>query len=456
MRSFAPLWAALLVTSAILAGCAADPAPATDPVPEAAVPRVRLAAPTNVTFALPVDLGTVQGGAEPSVAIAPDGTIYVTTPLSLWRSDDGGSTYTWIGTPTCPVGALPICPGLEENTPGMQGGGDADLYVAPDGRVHWLGLFAPDAPIPYQVSEDKGVTWSDVVDLSNINSTDREWITGRADGTLFANWRNFPSEAEGGEAMIVMRASYDGGKTWTSQTDIAEDTRQGGIAVDPSSNALALAYDLNGPIHVARSFDDGLTWDETLVVDDPRLGHVFPVTAYDSNGTLYLAYSHDGSEDVVADTAGRPLEHPAVFLAASHDKGATWSPSVQVSPPGATAWFPWIAAGSAGRVVVTWYQNDEGYPRQVGGNVYVMAAISLDADFPEPRFTVVRAAPDPIHTGPECRETPGVCTRSLLDFFEVAIHPDGYAVLAWAKDTYQVPRDTVVAGRMATGPNLWG
>jgi hypothetical protein len=64
---------------------------------------------------------------------------------------------------------------------------------------------------------------------------------------------------------------------------------------------------------------------------------------------------------------------------------------------------------------------------------------------------VARADPNPVHVGPECRETPGACTRSLLDFFEVAIHPDGFAFLAYATDTYQVPRDTVKAVRTAPG-----
>ena len=144
------------------------------------------------------------------------------------------------------------------------------------------------------------------------------------------------------------------------------------------------------------------------------------------------------------------------YMRVSHDKGITWTDAVQLNAPGTTAWFPWVAAGGAGRLVVTWYQNDQGLPRQAGGQVYVMAAVSLDADFPQPRFTVMRADANPVHVGPECRETPGACTRSLLDFFEVGIHPDGFAFLAYATDTYQVPRDTVKTVRMSAGPDLWG
>lgn len=456
-----PRWsllAFLLMAGALLSGCLQggttnDGKTGTQGVH---APRVRLDPPAALAFATPVSLGMLGGGAEPSVAAGPDGTMYVTTPLALWRSTDKGATWSWLGTPTCPAN-LPQCPLVgSQASPGIRGGGDADLYVGPDNRVHWLGLADGNNAIPYQSSSDRGASWGTVLDLADNSTADREWITGRTNGTLFAAWRDYPPTGKG-DPMIVMRASYDGGSTWTKRSEIAKDTRQGGIAVDPTSNALALAYDQNGPVQVARSVDDGKTWTSTQVVSDPVLGHVFPVLAYDLNGTLYLIYSHDPKGDPLpADPAGsgRPFEHPNVYMAVSHDKGVTWTKPVQVNKAGTTAWFPWVAAGAAGRVVVTWYQSDMGLPRQAGGQVYVMAAVSLDADFPSPRFTVQRADPNPVHTGPECRENPGVCTRSLLDFFEVAIHPDGFPFLAYATDTYPVTRDVVKTVRLQSGVDL--
>lgn len=474
-RTLRVLVATALLTSLVLAGCSSKPqndASTTGPTP---MHRVRLDPPTNITFAPAIVLGQVNGGAEPSIAAGPAAS-FVVTPLAMWRSQDGGATWKDLGTHPC-SNNLPACPSprLQSSNYPVRGGGDADIYIGPDNHVHWLGL--ADHPtastqnqIPYQQSTDNGTTWSPVMNLANAklqaepsgagtssNSTDREWITGRADGTLFAAWRHFPPS--GGTAKIVMKASYDGGHTWTELRNVADDTRQGGIDVDPTSNAIALAYDLNGVVSVARSFDDGKTWNHTVAVRDAAQGHVFPVAAYDTNGTLYLIYSHDKDGSPVPDgtpVASRPFETPSVYMQVSHDKGKTFGAPVQVNKPGTTAWFPWIAAGSAGRIVVTWYQNDEGYPRQVGGNVYVMAATSLDADMSGPRFAVQRATPSPVHVGPECRENPGVCTRSLLDFFEVAIHPKGYAMMTWAADTYPVPGDQVVTSRMVSGPNLWG
>jgi hypothetical protein len=453
----------LLFVGLVLAGCAErDEAGGGDDavVDDGLVPDLgRPVLPASIAFSPEILLGEIQGGAEPSIAVAPDGSVvYVVTPLALWRSFDDGVSWEPVGTPICPFGA-PACPGLEEYDPPVRGGGDADIHVDPSGRAHWLGLFDGDNAIPYQYSDDNGTTWTPVVDLAGEDSGDREWITGRADGTLFAAWRNSPSDGER-DPTIVVRSSYDGGETWTPAVDIAPSTRQGGIAVDPSSDALAIAYDLNGPTHVARSFDEGLTWNSTLVLNDPVLGHVFPVTAYDANGTLYLVVSHDRDGSQVPGTiditgASRPMETPNIYLMVSHDKGATWSPPLQVNEPGTTGWFPWIAAGSKGRLVITWYQNDEGLPRQVGGEVQVMAAISVDADYPDPTFALTRVNSSPVHTGPECRETPGACTRSLLDFFEVAIHPDGYPIVTWAQDDYQIPRSRVMVARMTSGPDLF-
>lgn len=406
----------------------------------------------TLAFARPLTLGTMTLGAEPSIAAAPDGTLYVTTPKAVWRSDDDGATWTNLGEMGCILG-VPACPLLEQpDEPQVEGGGDADLWVTPDGRVHWLGLSGAAGAIPYQYSDDRGETWSAAVDLSDGASGDREWITSRPDGTLFASWRHFPQ----GDSMIASRASYDGGATWTEISRVADDTRMGGVCTDPTSPALALPYDPNGDVYVARSFDDGATWESVQAVDDARQGQVFPVCAFDGAGNLYLVYAHDpdGPDVPVPVVGDRPMEDVRVFLQVSTDKGATWSEPRQVNSAGTTAWFPWIAAGADGRIVVTWYQSDEGLPRWLTQDVWVMAGVSIDATANPPSFAKVRVDPDPIHFGPECRENPG-CTRSTLDFFEVAIHPDGFAAVTYAHDRmWPVPRVSVAVGVMDSGPRL--
>ncbi len=414
--------------------------------PVAGQERVRPDPATGIAFGPKVQLGNVLTGAEPGIAAGPDGTVYVTTPLAMWRGDKNGTVWTDLGLGCVGGAPVPGCPAplQESGAPnGVTGGGDADVYVSPDGRVHWLGL---GTGIPYQSSDDRGVSWSQPYDVSKGTGADREWITGRADGTLIASWRD--------ATMIRTARSTDGGLTWSDPVDIAPDTRQGGIAVDPSSNALALAHDLGGVVSVAHSFDNGTTWTSVVATTNPAQGQVFPVTAFDAAGTLYLAYATDRDKTVPGALGyERPLETPTVFLQVSHDKGLTWTEPKQINAPGTTAWFPWIAGGGAGKVVLVWYQNDKGLPRYATDEVYVMSGISLDADFPDPHFALTRVSGQPVHRGSECRETPP-CTRSLLDFFEVAIHPDGSAIVAFAEDLWPVPRITIDFAKMSAGPNL--
>lgn len=460
MRAFA---AVLLI--ALLAGCSTPPAhpaatPETvdSPAPpiDPAAPRPAVQAPT---FLPPVDLGTIELGAEPSVAVAPDGTVYVTTPLALWRSDDAGQTFKAIGEAGCAGGLpLPSCPGLEEYSPGLVGGGDGSMAVTADGTVHWAGL---GTGIPYQRSVDKGATWSKDADVSDGTGSDREWVTvDRDSGLLAVQWRGSDDKGSG----IFLNTSLDNGLTWGKVHRVADDGRQGPIAHDPSSPWMILAHQTPGLLSVARSSDAGVTWQDTKVIPVNGRPYIFPITAFDQNGTSYLVYAQDPDDPLtVVDSAAevsRTAATPHVYLQVSHDKGATWTPPRMLSTPGVPAFFPWIDAGAPGRVVIAWYEAEQPIPANRLPNVFdVKVALSSTADQKDGTFAVAKANTDPVHIGSFCTEGFACTTtggdRSMLDFFEVRVHPDGHAVLAWAADdTVKQARIRVFAAKMTGGLDL--
>jgi hypothetical protein len=458
-----PLASLLLLALPLLAGCLA-PAPAADPLtPQdlAALPRPEVAVPS---FLAPIRLGLVGTGAEPSVGVGADGTVYVTTPLALWRSDDAGRTYQAIGEASCPRG-LPACPGLETRQPGMQGGGDAAIAVTQDGRAHWLGLFAADASIPYQVSADRGATWSEPLDLANGNSTDREWIVVNRTGAMYAQWRDFGNASEcpappllalptdpgcSLPSGILLRRSLDGGATWEPAVRATDDNRQGPVAPDPGSSWMYLpVYDgPNGTIDVARSADGGVTWADVHAVEVPQRPFIFPVAAVDDAGTVYLVYATgEPGPTGTGEPLDRNLAVPGVFLLTSVDHGANWSSPQRLSPEGVPAVFPWIAAGGPGRVAVAWYEAEQPWPSGRLPNLWhVVVAMSTTGDRSEATFKSARVTREPMHVGGLCADG-GACTtsggdRSMLDFFELRLLPDGSPVLAFAGDG-DVQRATV-------------
>ncbi|HEX2021304.1 MAG TPA: sialidase family protein [Candidatus Thermoplasmatota archaeon] len=430
-RALVPL--ALLLPA--LAGCfseapGADVAPAGDAAPPAALPRLpEVVAPT---FLPPVELGVVLLGAEPNVAVAPDGTVYVTTPLALWRSDDLGRTYKPIGEPACTP--APACVTSETN-PGLDGGGDGATVVGPDGTVHWAGLSGDAGSVPYQRSTDKGESWTKAVDLAGGESSDREWIAMNRAGALFASWRG----SQGSEDGVFVTVSTDGGGTWGNVTKVEDDGLQGPVAADPSSDHAYLPR-ADGDVTVSRT-RDGATWETLVVAKGVGRTYVFPVAAVDRAGTVYVVWAQDvflPGADPTGFLLQGPIAIPRVFYAFSMDHGETWSEPAPVSPEGVPAVFPWIAAGGPGGIAVAWYEGTTPTPSGRLPNLW-HAAVAMSTTADAPGATFARSfVGDFNHVGPICTEglfcSLTAADRSLLDFFEVRLLPDGSPVVAFAGD----------------------
>lgn len=465
----------LLALSSLSGGCFSSEAPAGLASRPETTPDVRPEV-TPPTFLPPVYLGKQELGAEPNLAIAQDGTVYVAGLLGLWRSDDGGRTFRGLGENECYF--IPTC---EMPNPGLDGGGDGSLVVAPGGAVHWLGLSGQDSSLPYQRSTDRGETWSDPHDLNPGNETDRQWLSVDDDGTLFGVWRSFADEGDpclvhepicivkpdaASNDTLQMAISRDGGDSWT-RTFLAEDAITGPLATDPTSDSIYLPVNRDG-LHVLRSRDGGATWNATTIREGiPAFGlYIFPVASVDAAGNVYVVWSEDPDNPLGnlggwgAWFASRQVARPHVYMAVSRDGGETFSDPILVSDPVRPAVFPWIDAGAPGRVAISWYDAVLPTPSDRAPNLWnVAVAVSTTADLEQPTFAVGFATPEPHHLGPIC--TQGLmCSltagdRSLLDFFEIRIHPDGMPIVAYAADADEKMVFTrIFVTKMDGGPNL--
>ena len=133
------------------------------------------------------------------------------------------------------------------------------------------------------------------------------------------------------------------------------------IARDPArSGRLAIAHHKNNTTcYLARSANDGASWENTVVVGP---GAQFPLPvgnqcsrpsiAYGPDGTLYYAFS--------TITGGQGFPPPAVvFVMASRDGGATFTAPVRASRPGDVSDInPQVAVDQdSGRLHVVWQEN---------------------------------------------------------------------------------------------------
>jgi hypothetical protein len=177
-------------------------------------------------------------------------------------------------------------------------------------------------------------------------------------------------------------------------------------------------------------------------------GNLFPSGAVDKGGNVYAVWTTNAGRYNTVQSNNQPSTTFDVWLAISHDGGQNFYGPFRVSNGVGTCMQPWIAAGDAGRVDISWYQSTSVAPPLIadpstpgaltGGSNnmppsstwQVMFAQSLNANSREPVFTVSTASDHVIHTGSISNggltgSLLGNLDRSLLDFFQVAIGPDG-------------------------------
>lgn len=441
---------ALLALVALLSGCLQG-----SPSPEGPADR---AVEDLLRFLPPVGVSKEWPGSEPVIAVASDGTVYVEgvggmpngrgNVNKVWRSDDGGATWTDVTPPG---------PGQERSNDGFVAVGNGD-------RVYAANVFS----LSFQVyrSDDKGATWTPLNVPRLPALMHRHWITPVGDRTVHVTVEALPpayaprlvglpvdGPATPNEGMWYFR-SDDLGETWTQPVQIDPKVNfagQGNMAVSADGQKLYVPrYEEDVPVseqtyekghwYLLASEDGGETWERREMFDlTSELASALPSTAIDEDGTLYVAWSQE--RDGVSRT----------HLAVSKDGGRTWTAPLQLPLPAGTHAMPWIDVKAPGTLGLMWYAADEeGRASKLDAPWHVDYALVTDAATDAPQVQRVRVTPEPIHQGNVCAKGPACVSpedRRLLDYPWIDFGPDGAAHLVFASTEWDRPSAFAVVAR---------
>ena len=344
-------------------------------------------------------------GLEPSVRVAPDGTVYVS---SIRGVPGGVDVHRYFATVDGPPGVGSTYPFKYEGQPdncgifdasqggcannsldplgvGL-GGGDVDIAVNyPTSGTPNLALvsltLAPGITGTHSTTRGDSFSPPNPV-VALIPGDDRQWIDGFGGQNVYLNYHDAAT------FNIDVQFSSDGGSTYLAGFGEAIDPQTfptaGGIPATNSANVAgqikadrsscpsrgnlyqvfvapdSVTENLSGgaprSVYVGVSTDAKLglpafTFTDTKVFTGPAGAqnqgavNLFPALATDDFGFVYAVW----------------LDNSNVFYSFSANQGTTWSNPINVSFPvngGHANLFPWIAADANGHVGIVWFGDD--------------------------------------------------------------------------------------------------
>jgi hypothetical protein len=356
--------------------------------------------------------------------------------VNTWTSPDGGANWyrdRYLGTP---------CP----QNPTYTGFSDPDLTQDAGGRVYNTGIdLANDALFS---SNDGGQTWDK--GTAYCHNGDRPWLAGGLADQVFMGTNTLEGEGSSGHQVFV---STDGGNTcsatgipgtgsladggsWTGNGKLYYDRRTGTL-VEP---VIFDHADGSFGVGISTLPSGGTAFTPHEAVRGTSMFSHWAAIAIDKAGTVYMTWDTDDRQAGTSggcDGAQTPAAN-SIMLISSKDLGTTWSAPVTVAHPGTRVFWPWIAAGDAGKVSVVWYQTEpqDGQPDLdcQTGHVHAMEASITGATSKNPQKAIVDAAGRVVHVGWVCQGgTTCVATgqdRRLGDYFTNVLDGRGCVLIA--------------------------
>jgi len=417
---------------ACLLALVAGPSPAL-----AATPTYSVSPITEVSASCSGQNAEVEQAADPKL-----GFVYETwmgcKGIAFARSTDGGLDFD---RPT----SLPGAAGSNVNA------WDPTVTVAPDGTVYAAFMVAKSSqwyPV-VATSFDHGVTFPQVASLlppDAKNWGDRPFIAVGPDGTVYVTWDYGPERTSvtylcatagscafaTGDLNVVIQKSTDRGASWSRMSAISPGFPASGgdsapLVVEPSGRIDVLyqgyqitdttTYAMNPAYsYFTASTDQGTTWSPPVRVGSE--GGTMSLAEWwidgdigiDAGGNLYATWDTQGTN---ADGSANDLG----WLSFSTDHGAGWSAPLQA--PADRLDVPHImqvAGGSSGIAYVGWLSdsNPQGYAQ-------FLRAFSISRGWLSAPFQVSTQFGDP-------SVWPG-------DTFGISALPANHVVLSWGSAT---------------------
>jgi hypothetical protein len=275
---------------------------------------------------------------------------------------------------------------------------DPAIAVAPDGIVYASFMLARNGQF-YPVvdaSFDHGSTFpqsSPLIPPDPKNWGDRDFIAVGPDGTVYVTWDYGPERTSisyictkggscafaTGDLNVVLQKSADGGKTWSTMSDISPGFPASGgdsapLVVEPDGRIDVLyqgyqitntsTYAMNpASSYFTSSTDGGATWSPPVAVG-PQAGTMSLAEWWidgdigiDAAGNLYATWDTQGtSSDGSATDTG--------WLSYSTDHGSRWSAPIQATADRLNApHIMEVTGGGSGTAYLSWLSdgNPAGY-----------------------------------------------------------------------------------------------
>src|SRR6266850_662567 len=380
-------------------------------------------------------------GLEPSVRVAPDGTVYVSSIRGVPGGVDLHRYYAPLDGSTGTGGIYPFKYEGQPDNCGILANGCANNSLDPLGvglggqnvylNYHDVATFNIDV----QLSSDGGNTY-----LAGFGEAIDPQTFPAVGGIPASNSANVAGQIKADRSSCPSRGNL-------YQIFVAPDS----VTENLTSGALRSVY-----VGVSTDAKLGLpafTFTDTKVFTGPAGAqnqgavNLFPALATDDFGFVYAVWSDNSN----------------VFYSFSANQGTTWSNPINVSFPvngGHANLFPWIAADANGHVGIVWFGDDRagnsndraalepGHPASQGAacnsgmtcmqdwakwNVYY--AESVNGHDATPFFVSSVISDHVIHRGTiSTGGLGGGADRSLADLFQIAFDPQHFANVAFSDD----------------------